>query len=361
MKRANGKMAAKAVRWLGLSMVCVCIASCSATDGGTAKKTRSKEYFPESKYGKASPRVVENGPIPRGGGRYMVGKPYQVAGQTYVPKDNPAYDKQGVASWYGSAFHGRATANGEVYDTQYLSAAHRTLPLPSYARVTNVENGSSVMVRINDRGPFHSDRIIDVSRKTAELLDLAHSGTARVRVQYVGPAPLEGNDEPYLMASYTRKGDRFPAVTPTTLAGPGVMVASNEPVRRDPRPGSQSSAAPEVRPQPRQAPAVIAAAAPVPQSAQAMQTSYAGPTPTDGGHYLQVPQAQPFSDFVLLPEFGPHPIERPGGMGMRGSFASAYIENMSSDGKAFDAILVRQDDLNQDAIRAYASRGARRS
>ncbi len=124
-----------AAKWLALSLLCVGVASC-ATSGGNGKKrtNKSKEYFAESEYGvKASPRLVHSGPVPKGGGRYMVGKPYTVKGQVYVPKDNPNYDKVGIASWYGSAFHGRQTANGELYDQYHLSAAHPTLPLPSYA------------------------------------------------------------------------------------------------------------------------------------------------------------------------------------------------------------------------------------
>ena len=120
------------------------------------RKTRSKEYFSEAKYGvKASPRVSNlRTRLPRGGGRDQVGKPYKVAGKWYYPKEDRQYRKVGGASWYGDAFHGRLTANGEVYDMTHLTAAHPTMPLPSYARVTNLKNGSSVIVRVNDRGPL---------------------------------------------------------------------------------------------------------------------------------------------------------------------------------------------------------------
>lgn len=126
------------------------------------KKTRSKEYFAESEYGvKASPRVISrNGRIQRGGGRDQLGKPYQVRGKWYYPKEDKRYAKVGLASWYGDAFHGRLTANGEVYDMTHLTAAHPTMPLPSYARVTNLKTGSSVIVRVNDRGPYHEGRIM---------------------------------------------------------------------------------------------------------------------------------------------------------------------------------------------------------
>ena len=134
--------------------------------------------------------------MPRGGGRYQVGKPYQVKGKWYRPKEDPNYKAVGLASWYGSAFHGRLTANGEVYDMTHLTAAHPTMPLPSYARVTNLKNGSSVMVRVNDRGPFAHSRVIDLSKRAAELLDYQHTGLAKVKVEYVGRAPLDGRTTP---------------------------------------------------------------------------------------------------------------------------------------------------------------------
>ncbi len=115
------------------------VASCASTQATkvAGAKPRSKEYFSEKEYGvKASPRVVQEGQaVPKGGGRYMVGNPYEVKGKTYFPKEDPSYNKNGLASWYGSAFHGRVTANGEVYDSAHLSAASPTFPLPSYARV----------------------------------------------------------------------------------------------------------------------------------------------------------------------------------------------------------------------------------
>ena len=220
------------VKLLGVSMVCLSMASCATTSKQEAppKKTRSKEYFSEKEYGvKASPRVVGEGqPVPKGGGRFMVGDPYQVKGKTYFPKEDPKYNKSGLASWYGSAFHGRYTANGEIYDSASLTAAHPTFPLPSYARVTNLENGSSVIVRVNDRGPYHEGRILDVSSKTAELLDMKRTGTAKVNVQYVGRARMDGQDMPFLMASYIRKGDRLPSFNPGGQIASGVMVASNQ-------------------------------------------------------------------------------------------------------------------------------------
>lgn len=168
----------------------------------------------------ASPVVVENteDEIPKGGGQQKVGKSYTVAGKTYHPISNPEnYSAEGLASWYGSAFHGRMTANGEVFDMGALSAAHPTLPLPSYVRVTNVNNNKSIMVRVNDRGPFHGDRTIDVSQRVAEVLDFKHRGMARVKVDYVGPASLEGSDDRKLMASYRESGSPASATALASL------------------------------------------------------------------------------------------------------------------------------------------------
>jgi rare lipoprotein A len=140
-------------------------------------------------------RVVPLGqPVPKGGGRYMVGEPYQIGGVWYTPREDPHYDRVGSASWYGELFHGRRTANGEIYDMDRLTAAHPTLPLPVYARVTNLNNGRSIVVRINDRGPYARDRIVDLSRRSAELLGFRNRGTATVRVTYLGRAPLNGDD-----------------------------------------------------------------------------------------------------------------------------------------------------------------------
>ena len=177
----------------------------------------SKEY---------SPRVVEEGePVPKGGGIYRVGKPYSVNGRTYVPADNPSYRIEGIASWYGRDFHGRLTANGEVYDMHSISAAHTTLPMPSYVRVTNLDNGRSIIVRINDRGPYHRNRVIDLSIGTAKALDFYSRGLARVRVEYVGPAPLEGSDDTMLMATL-RDGSPAPAPSKVMIAAAKPFIAN---------------------------------------------------------------------------------------------------------------------------------------
>lgn len=179
--------------------------------GGCAQAPRqqqqhAKEFFPTSIYGAASPRVVADGEdVPKGGGRYLVGKPYTVAGRTYVPSERK-YAAVGLASWYGDAFHGRRTANGEIYDKNGISAAHPTMPLPSYARVTNLRNHRSIIVRVNDRGPYHGGRVMDLSARAAEALDYKRVGTAKVKVEYVGRASVAGSDDRKLLASLRYDG-----------------------------------------------------------------------------------------------------------------------------------------------------------
>jgi rare lipoprotein A len=130
-----------------------------------------------------------------------VGKPYMVGGREYVPHEDTNYHAVGLASWYGDDFHGRYTANGEIFDMHSLSAAHPTLPLPSYVRVTNLANHRSIVVRVNDRGPYVGSRVIDVSVRTAKLLGFYDDGVTKVKVEYVGRAPLAGSDDRKLMAT----------------------------------------------------------------------------------------------------------------------------------------------------------------
>jgi len=172
---------------------------------------------------KGSPRISYSRNVRKGGGRYQIGKPYTIRGKRYYPKLDPNLRETGYASWYGPNFHGRLTANGEVYDQYALSAAHPTMPLPSYARVTNLENGSSLIVRVNDRGPFSRNRVIDLSAKAAEMLGYTKQGVAKVKVEYAGKAPLHGLDEEMLLASYN----------PGNL-GSGSVLAQTETPRENP-------------------------------------------------------------------------------------------------------------------------------
>jgi rare lipoprotein A len=187
---------------------CLFLANC-ASSGKFAGRV-------DPRYGvSSSPRVVAFGdPVPKGGGTYRVGKPYTVGGRVYVPEEDVNYREEGLASWYGDDFHGRLTANGEVFDMASLTAAHPTLPMPCYARVTNLSNGKSLIVRVNDRGPYHGNRLMDVSSRAAELLEFKGNGIARVRVEYVGRAPLEGSDDNQLIATL-RTG--VPAPSPSLV------------------------------------------------------------------------------------------------------------------------------------------------
>jgi rare lipoprotein A len=157
----------------------------------------------DPRYGVASsPRVVQPGePVPKGGGVYRVGKPYTIAGRVYTPGEDNGYSATGLASWYGDDFHGRYTANGEIYDMNSITAASPTLPLPSYARVTNLSNHRSIVVRVNDRGPYVGDRVMDVSAQTAKLLGFYGKGVTKVKVEYIGRAPLAGSDDAKLAAT----------------------------------------------------------------------------------------------------------------------------------------------------------------
>ncbi|MCB1386277.1 MAG: septal ring lytic transglycosylase RlpA family protein [Nitratireductor sp.] len=177
----------------------------------------------------ASPRVTAVKRPRKGGGRYQVGKPYQVRGKWYKPAEDASLKQTGLASWYGPNFHGRLTANGEIYDQYSLSAAHPTMPLPSYAKVTNLENGNQVIVRVNDRGPFAHGRVIDLSSKAADLLDFKKKGVAKVKVEYAGKARMDGLDEAMLLASY--RGPHGKAVAPQDVgSSSGTMIAMADPV-----------------------------------------------------------------------------------------------------------------------------------
>jgi peptidoglycan lytic transglycosylase len=167
---------------------------------------------------------------------YKVGDPYQINGVWYYPAEDWSYDETGIASWYGEDFHGKYTANGEVFDLNATTGAHRTLPLPSVVQVTNLENGRSIQVRVNDRGPFARGRIMDLSRRAAQLLGFEGKGTAKVRVRILVPesiqaASLAGRAGPGLeLAANQPKAAPVEKVAAESLpAPPGVTVASAQP------------------------------------------------------------------------------------------------------------------------------------
>ncbi|HXC54050.1 MAG TPA: septal ring lytic transglycosylase RlpA family protein [Rhizomicrobium sp.] len=168
--------------------------------------------------------------VPPNAGVYKIGQPYQIGDTWYYPKEQPDYDETGIASWYGPNFYGHRTANGEMYTAQDLTAAHRTLPLPVNVRVTNLDNGKSLVVRVNDRGPFAKGRIIDLSERAAELLGYKEKGTARVRVTYVGRADLDGgrpppDETPPEIASAVAAAPTGPVAASALGAVPGAAVA----------------------------------------------------------------------------------------------------------------------------------------
>jgi rare lipoprotein A len=236
-------------------VLCLALAHCSSSSNV------------DQRYGvAASPRVVEPGDaVPKGGGAYRVGAPYMVGGRMYVPEEDPHYRADGLASWYGEDFHGRLTANGEIFDLGGISAAHPTLPLPSYARVTNLSNGRSLTVRVNDRGPYHSERIIDLSMRASQLLGFYGRGTAWVRVEYLGRAPMQGSDDSVLEA--TLRQDE-PAPYPGSVKTAGRAHSA-----------PQALVSAQLR-NPRFASVAASDASPEPNGARAM--SYAGPRGVDG-------------------------------------------------------------------------------
>src|SRR3984885_10071293 len=269
-------------RWRGalsLGLAVWALAGCAPPTAPRVSYSHGHEHFAQGKkYGRASRKVVADGePVPRGGGQYLVGRPYTVAGRRYYPAENPSYTAVGMASWYGAAFHGRRTSNGEVYDMASLSAAHPTMPLPSYARVTNLENGYSVIVRVNDRGPYHGGRVMDVSSRVADVLDMKAMGTAKVKVDYVGPAPMEGSDDSQLLASLRTDGSQAnmigysaPAMMASAAAEQTETIWSffsggsrgGQQAQPQPQPEAQPAPAPAPEPPPVQ---VASAPAPPPQ------------------------------------------------------------------------------------------------
>ena len=257
------------------------LAGCSGAD-----LFAGNEFFSESSMGvKASPRVTTSRNVPKGGGRYQVGDPYTVAGRTFVPREQPELDQTGEASWYGPAFHGRYTANGEIYDQYHLSGAHPTLPLPSYVRVTNLDNNASTIVRINDRGPFMHGRVVDLSGRAAEVLGFRQAGTANVRVQYIGPAPLEGDDTRFLTASINQLTPYEIENATTRMAYQNVQVAQAEPTT----PAPQAAPTPVARPQT----ALDAVTPQVPANIPFQVLSYAGDVSTQ-------PAAEPFGTPITM-------------------------------------------------------------
>ena len=302
--------------WLGPASVAVALALSGCAAETVQHYAHGKEHFSEKKYGHASPKVIADGqPVPKGGGQYLVGHPYDVAGHSYVPSEMTRYTAVGMASWYGAAFHGRRTANGEIYDMGSITAAHPTMPLPSYARVTNLDNGYSVIVRVNDRGPYHGGRVMDVSSRAADVLGFKGAGTAKIKVDYVGPAPLEGTDDNVLLASLRTDGG------PAHIDGfaEPVMVADNQPApgltifaalfgsgRAEPPPPSLPPPAPPVFAPP--PPAPVAAPQPPPQD---VEVAAAEPEPAPARRVASAEATRRLHGAVPLPPPRPFDLGEP--------------------------------------------------
>ncbi len=258
----------------GLVLVAVGLAAAGCA---SHKQTARQDPFA----GKGSPIYPGNGPVPWGGGKYYVGKPYQVAGQWFEPKEQPGYDKKGVASWYGEDFNRRKTSNGEWFDMNRLTAASATLPLPSYVKVTNLENGREIVVRVNDRGPFVNTRIMDMSKAGADALGYLDKGTTTVRVQYLGPAPIDDNGGKHLLAMNTELGRG----TPTRN-----LIAAAD--RRRGRSGSDNVMVAQAKPV-----TPVAAQAPKPvMVAYQPPVQEAAPAPASGGEVSYFIQLGSFAD-----------------------------------------------------------------
>jgi rare lipoprotein A len=212
---------------MSLAMVASGLAACSTSE---PIRTLSSPLASAPVIPISAPRPPEDlTPAARGGGNFKIGRPYELNGRTYVPAEEPNYRSEGIASWYGPDFHGKPTANGEIFDMNGISAAHPTLPMPSYLRVTNLANGRSIIVRINDRGPYARERVTDLSVGAAKALGYYDQGLARVRIEYVGRAPLGGSDDRMLLATL-RQGSPAPApsLARVAAAAPFKLPSGNE-------------------------------------------------------------------------------------------------------------------------------------
>lgn len=248
---------------IGLVALALALGGCAETTfvGHTAKT-----MFPEA-------------PEETTGGGYKVGTPYQIDGQWYTPQEDYSYSEVGVASWYGPDFHGKRTANGERYDMNALTAAHRTLPMPSLVRVTNMENGRSAILRVNDRGPFARSRVLDVSRRAADALGFIGQGTATVKVEILAEESLALKQR--LLRGDTDFAQASTPVAPlAAVGGPATRVTAEELP-----PPTGATAAPAEQQQPRAVPAAVLAGRTPPSAAvPTVQTAAYRPA----GQFVQV-------------------------------------------------------------------------
>ena len=212
-------------------MVLLGVGSCTTAELAIdlAKKHKLKEEQAEASQIVANPH-------------YKIGNPYQIDGIWYYPDRDLTYDKTGIASWYGDEFGGKMTANGEIFDPALVSAAHKTLPMPSVVRVTNLDNGKSLVVRVNDRGPYVSGRIIDMSREGARLLGFKDQGIARVRVKLLVEQSLR-LEELARNGEFPLLSDASGPLPETTAAGKPSVSLSARTTRANPQKKKSSSSA----------------------------------------------------------------------------------------------------------------------
>jgi len=265
------------LKWAGLAATGFMLAACGSRHPPTS-----------SEPGTPVPTASEQG-------NYKVGQPYQINGVWYSPREDWSYDETGMASWYGEAFHGRYTADGEIFDLNSLTAAHRTLPMPVVVRTTNLENGRSIELRVNDRGPYAAGRIIDVSRRAAQLLGFEGQGTAKVRVQIDVPESMK------VATAAGRNGPSpsVPATAALASAPPSVPASSLEADRATGEPP------PEEPPQ-RNSVASAPPAVPVDtiEADRAAREPYAtAPPPQD--RRVQVAEVPPVTSSVPPPRYAP--------------------------------------------------------
>ncbi len=228
-------------------------------------------------------QVQNAAPMGAHGGVYKIGKPYQIDGVWYYPSDDYDYDETGIASWYGPHFNKQYTANGERFDQNEVTAAHRTLPMPSFVRVTNLDNGRSLVVRINDRGPFTHGRILDLSRRAAQLLGMEGAGTARVRVQIMA-------DESRQIAMQMTSGQMLADAPPVSAAPRASVMAESLPP-----PGVAAAPQPIVREAPKPPPAAVAQDPAVSPAALVHQT-VAQEAPNPGHLFIQAGAFQRYTN-----------------------------------------------------------------
>jgi len=225
-RRTNRKCAiSQKILWPRLAAIAGLLAAMAAAGCGTvpANSGRAERPAPETSPAPAL-KAAKTGRA-KSYRPFMTGR---AAGYKAVAAARAGRNYSGIgrASWYGRAFQGKRTASGEIFDMDNLTAAHRTMPLPSYARITNLKNGSSVIVRVNDRGPYAHNRLIDLSQRAAQLLGYHRGGLASVKVDYVGPAPAKTNDKAFLRSSYRRSG--AVSASDPAIAGPQAGKAAEE-------------------------------------------------------------------------------------------------------------------------------------